>query len=450
MGVAQEWKAWTAGTDPVELARANSRARDDFLSHGATRASLRSLVLESWRRCLLQGVTPDGPDPRVVAPDDLADYRAAHPLASVMPVVRQLLVQDAVEADLIVAVSDAEGRLLWVEGSRPLRRRAEGMHFIEGAVWSEGVAGTNAPGTALALDHALQIFGAEHLRSPVTPWSCTAAPIHAPDGQLLGALDLTGGDDVAAPHTLRLVCAVAAAAEAELRAQHLSRRVAGIGARPAPRPPAAAVPAGLKVLGRVNGELSTAAGTIQLRPRHGELLLVLAEHEAGLSAEQLEAALHERPASVVTARAEISRLRTLLADVDGPQITSRPYRLAPGLRTDVARVRADLRAGRLAEALARYTGPVLPGSLAPAVRGLREDLHRDVREAVLISGPPALVLAFARREQNVWDAELWRAAAERHPEGSPQHAEAVSRCDRLDRDLAAPRVTATLGQPPAS
>ena len=92
------------------------------------------------------------------------------------------------------------------------------MHFVEGASWGEDIAGTNAPGTALALDHAVQIYGGEHYRRPVQPWSCSAAPVHDPlTGALLGAIDVTGGDHVASPHVLTLVRATAAAAESELR-----------------------------------------------------------------------------------------------------------------------------------------------------------------------------------------------------------------------------------------
>ena len=156
-------------------------------------------MADSWQRSLERGADPRGGPPVELTDADLAEYRDAHPLAAAMPVVRRLLVEDAAEAGLIVALTDASGQLLWVEGSAGSRRRAEGIGFVEGATWSEEAAGTNAPGTALALDHAVQIFGAEHLAGPVTEWSCSAAPIHAPDGSLLGAVDLTGGDDAAAP-----------------------------------------------------------------------------------------------------------------------------------------------------------------------------------------------------------------------------------------------------------
>ena len=86
-----------------------------------------------------------------------------------MPVIRRLLVDDAAEAGLLVAVSDAAGQLLWVEGCPSLRARAEGMHFLPGADWSEASAGTNAPGTALAL-------GDPFRSSAPSTWSARSRP----------------------------------------------------------------------------------------------------------------------------------------------------------------------------------------------------------------------------------------------------------------------------------
>src|SRR4051794_6594455 len=214
---------------------------------------VRSVIRESWRRSLGSGVDPDGVAPPVeLLDDDLIAYREAHPLASVMPVIRRLLVQDAEADRMIVAVTDAGGRMLWVEGDHRLRSRAAGMHFVEGARWSEDVAGTNAPGTALAVDHAVQIYGSEHYRRPVQPWSCSAAPVHDPfSGALIGAIDVTGGDHVASPRVLPLVGATVGGVEPELRWLH--REQAPSGRRPAPPLPRPAPR--LEVLGRERARL---------------------------------------------------------------------------------------------------------------------------------------------------------------------------------------------------
>ncbi|WP_293787895.1 GAF domain-containing protein, partial [uncultured Aeromicrobium sp.] len=208
-----------AGVDPVALSRLLHEAHDAFVADGTAPPTIRPLVRDSWQRSVSGGVDPE----RSVAPvnidDDLLEQiRRGHPLAVAMPVVRRLLVESASEAGLLVAVSDAVGQLLWVEGAAQLRREAEQMAFVPGADWSERRVGTNAPGTALALDRPVQILGPEHLARPVTPWSCSAAPIHDPDtGAVLGVLDLTGGPEVASVQSLSLVRATVAAVEAELR-----------------------------------------------------------------------------------------------------------------------------------------------------------------------------------------------------------------------------------------
>src|SRR4051794_14493657 len=284
---------------------------------------VRSVIRESWRRSLGSGVDPDGVAPPVELLDgDLLAYREAHPLAPVMPVIRRLLVEDAEADQMIVAVTDATGRMLWVEGDSRLRSRAAGMNFVEGSRWAEDVAGTNAPGTALALDHAVQIYGSEHYRRTVQPWSCSAAPVHDPvSGVLLGAIDITGGDHVAAPHVLTLVRTAVAAVESELLLQRRDQSSRAGGHRPPP-PGLRTVPR-LEVLGRERARLSLPTGNLDLSLPHAELLLMLAEAAVageGRTAEQLAAEAHPGGTAAVTVRAELSRLRRLV----GPQLVGSP------------------------------------------------------------------------------------------------------------------------------
>jgi hypothetical protein len=391
---------------------------------------VRPVVHDSWSRCMGSGVDPDGSTPPVeLMDDDLLAYREAHPLAGVLPVIRRLLVQDAVDDRMIVAVTDAAGRMLWVEGDPRLRSRAAGMNFVEGARWSEDVAGTNAPGTALALDHSVQIHGSEHFRRPVQPWSCSAAPVHDPfSGRLLGAIDVTGGDHVASPHVLTLVRATAAAVESELRWQLQERsgprRPAGPAPRPAPR---------LAVLGRDRALLSLPTGRLELSLRHSELLLLLTEASVageGRTAEQLAAEIHRGDAAAVTVRAELSRLRRLV----GPTLVgSRPYRLLGRLDTDLDTVRRLLGRGAVGEALQTYPGAVLPRSQAPGVAVARERVAALLRQGVLRSGRPELLVRYASLPEARDDAAVWQACLDRMPPGSPHRATAAANLLRLRR-----------------
>ncbi len=420
--------AMPPGTDPVQLGRYLYRAHDTFVSTGGTDPAVRQVVVDSWRRSLGSGLDPEYSMPAIALDEDrLADYRAAHPLAAAMPVIRRLLVTDAEEAGLLVAVSDAAGQLLWVEGCPSLRSRAEGMHFMPGADWSERSAGTNAPGTALALGEPVQIFGPEHLVRHVTPWSCSAAPIREPDtGAVLGVLDVTGGAEVAQPQTLALVRATVAAVEAELRLARL-RPTGRSGSHATTRERAR-----LEVLGHRVAQLSFGRTMTQLSLRHSELMLLLADAEEGLSGPELAVALSDDDQAEVTVRAELSRLRHQLGPI---RLSSRPYRLS-GVRSHVSELRDDLAAGRLRQAVARYRGPILPASAAPGVVELRETLHRSLRARLLSAGDPDALLAFADTPYGHRDLGLWTAALDALPTGSPRRTDVAAFVAALDTELA--------------
>jgi signal transduction histidine kinase len=142
----------------------------------------------------------------------------AHPLAQAAPLIRHRLANVAGESDHLIVVSDATGVLLNLEGNARVRSRAaDSMNFVEGAVWSEHGAGTNAVGTALAAGHAVQIFATEHFVEVVQAWTCSAAPVHDPEtGELLGVIDLTGLEKDVRSHSLYVAMTTARAVEAHL------------------------------------------------------------------------------------------------------------------------------------------------------------------------------------------------------------------------------------------
>ncbi len=197
---------------------------------------VRSVVAESWLRSSAAGVDPEGHLPPVVLDGgDLADYRTAHALSHVFPLLYDVLGRAAVDCDALMAVGDASGHLLWVAGARHVLRRAEDINFVEGSAWNEHSAGTNAPGMALHLDGPAVVRAGEHFNRLVHPWSCAAAPIHDPTtSAVLGVVDITGGPDVASPQSLAMIRAAARMAESELGRLALTGTLLGGGDRPAP------------------------------------------------------------------------------------------------------------------------------------------------------------------------------------------------------------------------
>lgn len=446
------------------------------------RAAPRPLVAASWRRSAALALDPDAVPGLLDLPsDDLLAYRAEHPLSLAWPVVERLLVRYATDAGLVVALGDRAGRLLWVDGDRTARRRAEDMAFLEGADWSEAVAGTSAPGTALALGRAVQIRRDEHFARMVHPWSCSAVPLRdRTTGTLLGVLDVTGGDLAVASGVLPLLEATAAAAEAELAlaprgdrpttlANELARSPASVASATGTLPDAShssghaprdaglgvtaphAEPAGARprvtasaptrptlcVLGRDAAELRAPDGTTTLSARHAEILTVLAHHRAGLGASELAAAVYGRDDALVTLRAEMVRLRKVLEDAaPGLVPLARPYRLPAPLDLDAHRVLAFLERGAHRVALAAYPGPLLPSSTAPGVVELRDLVRERLRESLLTDASIETLLDFARTPDGSDDVDVWRTALRLLPARSPRRAGVVLHLERLEDELA--------------
>jgi signal transduction histidine kinase len=183
--------------------------------------AVRSPIEQSWRRSRAAGVDPS-PAYRVpVAADeeDTAARWADHPLAGAAGLISDCLGAIAEDSGHLVVVSDADGLLLWIDGpSRVRLDAADSMNFIAGAMWSEAGAGTNAIGTAIAADHAVQVFAAEHFNEVVQEWTCAAAPVHDPDtGRLLGVIDLTGRRKTVRSHNMAVAVAAARSVEFYLR-----------------------------------------------------------------------------------------------------------------------------------------------------------------------------------------------------------------------------------------
>jgi hypothetical protein len=432
---------WVAdpGTDPVARARSLQRLHDAFQQGRDVDRRVRAIVAQSWARSGAAGVDPARHLAPIVLDEREIEHRwRSHPLYTVLPALRELLSDATTQTGHMLVISDAQGVLLWIEGHHQVVEATEEMHFVCGADWSEAGAGTNALGTAIAIDHPVQIFSAEHFNAVVHPWQCSGAPIHDPEtGEVLGVIDLTGHLTTAHPHTLALVTAAAAMAEAFLREQGRLRderlrdaylaRIAGksqptallgrggrlvmavphdwdraeieaveplagdgeiVWGRPrrslpavdAPKAPAPAVGVRLELLGR-RPAVHLDGRRMDLTLRHAELLAVLLLSPRGLTAEQLTLELYGERGKPVTLRAELSRLRRLLGDV----VQARPYRLAAEVGADFLDVRRCLDGDPLS-ALDRYPEPLLVESEVPLIEEARFAVDSAIRHAVMRSG----------------------------------------------------------------
>ncbi|WP_280267675.1 GAF domain-containing protein [Nocardia wallacei] len=400
---------------------------------------LRPPILDSWLRSVRDGVDPAGDlDERGLRGADLRRYRDGHAISAVLPLVHELLLQDAARVGVAVVVADQYGRALWVLGN-PRRVAAVAESGLrEGDDLSERRIGANAIGLVVRTGRATWIHGPEHVLHRLHPITGAAAPVHDPRGRLVGVLMIAGGIRVARPEILALVKATATAAELELR-------LAAVRAVPAPDCAATVADSsdtgrlGLELLGLGQPQLKTRAGRITLSQRHAEILLLLSEHPAGLSSDHLALLLDDADLGGATIRAAMSRLRGV---VGSQALGSRPYRLRATIGTDVAALRTALDAGDVAAAVRAYAGPVLPRSAAPGVMDIREEMRVRLRAAVLGSGDPAVLSRWTAGPDGRDDAAAWlayRAVVDRESE---LYTQIEAKIRLLDRRAAADPIRA--------
>ncbi|MGO1854931.1 MAG: helix-turn-helix domain-containing protein, partial [Microbacteriaceae bacterium] len=189
----------------------------------------------------------------------------------------------------------------------------------------------------------------------------------------------------------------------------------------------------LRLLGRDRAVVETATGaTLELSPRHSEIMLLLAAHPAGLRGPELSAQLYRDDGNTVTLRAELARLRAALATLDGSiRLIPQPYRLSVPITTDAADVLRAVDRGAHRQALRDYRGAPLPASDAPGVERIRERTSSTLREAVLDHGNVDAVMALIDLPGHADDLEANLLALKLLPPRSPKRAAIVARLDAL-------------------
>lgn len=371
--------------------------------------SVRPEILDSWTRSGAS-VARDVVQAPLADESETRSFWQGSPLQVAVERVEDELRRTAEDGDLVLAVTDADTRVLWTYGGRVMRRKAETVNFVPGGRWDDRSVGTNALDLANRLDRPSMVFSAEHYAPIVHNWVCWAAPLHDPvSGAKLGVLDISTTWERTHPIGLATARVLARLVEQALPRTHLYEDTPSSEETSEP--------------GLVLSLLGTAEARVDgqrllLNRRQTEILSLLALHPDGLSLDQLHAMLYgDHAVTFSTLKAEVSHLRAALAG----QLASRPYRLLMPIATDVDHVLALLRRGEVAAAVEAYGGDLLPGTESPALVEMGEYVAVAVREALLADPQPDAVLDYS--ELAPYDtavleaclAELGRAGRLRHP-----------------------------------
>jgi transcriptional regulator of acetoin/glycerol metabolism len=359
------------------------RAWTSFVEQGdSAEAVVRPEILTSWTRSEA-AISPDVVEAPLADETEIESIWRDSPLQTAVENVESELRRTAEDGDLVLAVTDAETRILWTYGGRVMRRKAETVNFVAGGRWDDESVGTNALDLANRLSEPSMVFSAEHYAPIVHNWVCWAAPVIDPvTRHKLGVIDLSTTWDRTHPIGLATARVMARLIESALpRSSYHPSALLDETADP-----------GLVMTLLGTAEVRLDGQRLLLNRRQTEILALLTLHPEGLSLEQLHALVYgDQAITFSTLKAEVSHLRTAL----GGQLGSRPYRLLMPVATDVDHVLALLRSGRVADAVDAYGGDLLPGSNSPALSELAEYVAVAVREALLADPQPDAVLRYS-------------------------------------------------------
>ena len=164
-------------------------------------------VLYSWRRCRMAKLHPEErQDFDAVAKAELAELHEGNRdlLLAADPVMEAVL-ESMHDAPSVMMLTDAKGVILRSRGHDKLLDVCHRSAAREGVRWDEGNKGTNAMGTTLLEQRPVVIHGAEHYVAANSIFTCAAAPIWGPFGDMVGVLDVTGYASGSGPFPLAFI-----------------------------------------------------------------------------------------------------------------------------------------------------------------------------------------------------------------------------------------------------
>jgi len=192
-----------------------------FVTQGTCNTEgLDPVVVRSWRRCREAGLSPLDlrPVKSYDTPEELELRAQAHfDLIAVARPFMEDIYQYTGEQNVVVSITDRELCLLHMAGDAELMHMLKSAGMEEGVRLAENMIGTNAAALAVNEGMPVQVVGPEHYASHLQCLTGSAAPIHAPQGELLSVLEIITPESNGHPHTLGIAMAAAKAIENQLR-----------------------------------------------------------------------------------------------------------------------------------------------------------------------------------------------------------------------------------------
>lgn len=193
---------------------------NNFIKNGVCdETKIRPEILDSWKRSKNFGVDPYDMKNIVLTKLELEQkINIKGNLIKVASPYINNIYSFVKGSGYVVYLTDEEGYVLNLEGDNEITIEAKNYSSLcTGANRGEKYAGTNAIATSIAIDRPIQVYGSEHWVKYHQKYTCSAAPIHDEDNNIIGCLDITGAKENVHSHTLGMIVAAVDGIEKELK-----------------------------------------------------------------------------------------------------------------------------------------------------------------------------------------------------------------------------------------
>ncbi len=186
-------------------------------------------ILKSWEEARKLNIDPYLSEiPQLLSEDELQEVQEKHDylIKTSYPFLENLynfVITAGFGSRYICSLSDSEGTLIFTLGNPEVMETLSSWNYRPGACMQEKYIGTNGAGAVIRLDKPVQIFGSEHYCLMFHKYTCSSAPIHDHEGNILGVLNMVCPCPNAHSHTLGMVVAAANAIEKNLQIQKAYR-----------------------------------------------------------------------------------------------------------------------------------------------------------------------------------------------------------------------------------
>ncbi len=201
----------------MDSRRKKKKAWEKFINENIIDPSVSPIISESWKRCKKYGVDYlDGKGKKESKVQYEYIIEKNKELLQIAKPIMKNLHNIVAESHYVLVLTDKHGYIIEIIGDNIVRGKADKIRFDFGSLWSEEAVGTNAIGTALAIDKTIQVVGEEHYCLSHHEWTCSATTIHDENGNVIGCLNMSGDGNTAHSHTLGIIVASAYTIEKQI------------------------------------------------------------------------------------------------------------------------------------------------------------------------------------------------------------------------------------------